>query len=242
LLKDAHAALKSQITEVAGEIRFGVVGSLANARLTSALRRFGQDHPDVRLAISTGRSTEISDLVRRGALMFGIRYEVDSGSDIECTLLGKEQLIVVAAHNHVSAGARRGSLVELRDERWLAFPQAAQDFVPTHIADLFRSLGVREIDWSPVDSLTAQKRLAEAGLGLALLPSSAVEEELAAGTLKTLVVDGLSASLAIAMIVRRDGFQTVAAKELMKALSSVYESRPPLDSGDESAARKRREL
>jgi dihydrofolate reductase len=41
-------------------------------------------------------------------------------------------------------------------------------------------------DFMEVDSTAAQKRLAEAGFGLALLPRSAIREQLAAGTLKVI--------------------------------------------------------
>ena len=43
---------------------------------------------------------------------------------------------------------------------------------------LFQTHGLGEIDWTPVDSLTAQKRLVEAGLGIALLSESNAAEEL----------------------------------------------------------------
>ena len=47
---------------------------------------------------------------------------------------------------------------------------------------LFQTHGLGEIDWTPVDSLTAQKRLVEAGLGIALLSESNAAEELRYGT------------------------------------------------------------
>ena len=42
-----------------------------------------------------------------------------------------------------------------------------------------------------IDSLTAQKRLIEAGIGIALLPESSIQEELRLGTLRTIDIPRL---------------------------------------------------
>lgn len=77
-------------------------------------------------------------------------------------------------------------------------------------------LGAAEI--LPIDSLTAQKRMAEAGFGLAILPESSLGEELRAGTLCAVDAPGLTATLPVAMIRRRNAFQTGAARALTAAL------------------------
>lgn len=48
--------------------------------------------------------------------------------------------------------------------------------------------GVAAIDWRAVDSLTAQKRLIEAGFGVALIPERSMREERAQKTLCTIRV------------------------------------------------------
>jgi len=61
----------------------------------------------------------------------------------------------------------------------------------TDIFGLFLSEGLGEVAWTPVDSLTAQKRLVEGGFGVALMPVANICEELARGTLRTIAVAGL---------------------------------------------------
>ena len=48
-----------------------------------------------------------------------------------------------------------------------------------------------------IDSMTAQKRLIEAGIGIALLPESSVHEELRLGTLRTIDVPHLQTTVPI---------------------------------------------
>jgi DNA-binding transcriptional LysR family regulator len=60
----------------------------------------------------------------------------------------------------------------------------------------------------PIDSLTAQKRMAEAGFGLAILPESSLEEELRTGTLHAIDAPALTVTIPVALIRRRNAFQT----------------------------------
>ncbi len=82
-------------------------------------------------------------------------------------MLFAEPLRVVCAPDHKLAGRRIRRLAELRDERWIAFPEVPgrREITASHVFALFLTHGLGEIAWTPVDSLTAQKRLVEAGLG-----------------------------------------------------------------------------
>ena len=71
-----------------------------------------------------------------------------------------------------------------------------------------------------IDSLTAQKRMVEAGFGLALLQASSVDEELRAGTLAVLRVPALRASVPIVLVQRRRAFLSGAARALLAVLSA----------------------
>jgi len=49
----------------------------------------------VDLTFRTARSAEVSDLVRRGEVAIGLRYERDRSLDLHCEPLGAEPLVVV---------------------------------------------------------------------------------------------------------------------------------------------------
>jgi DNA-binding transcriptional LysR family regulator len=70
-----------------------------------------------------------------------------------------------------------------------------------------------------IDSLTAQKRMVEAGFGLALLPESSVADELRAGTLRALRISAMRATIPIVLLHRRRAFQSGAVKALVAVLS-----------------------
>jgi DNA-binding transcriptional LysR family regulator len=85
------------------------------------------------------------------------------------------------------------------------------------MGDCRSTLGGAEI--LPVDSLTAQKRMVEAGFGLAILPESSLDEELRTGTLYRIDAPALTATIPVALIRRRNAFQTGAARALTAALT-----------------------
>ena len=99
-------------------------------------------------------------------------------------------------------------LPSLRGERWIAFPEVPgrREIAASHILALFQTLGLGDVVWTPVDSLTAQKRLVEAGFGIALLSQINAAEELGSEALSTISVRDLKASHDVVTVTRRGGF------------------------------------
>lgn len=221
-LEDARRAVQALATETSGPVALAVVGTLAGTALTSALTGFRQEYPGVDLALRTATSAEVSDLVRRGEADLGLRYHHDPSPDLACRQVGLEPLVVVCAPGHPQAGRTVAGLADLRDEAWLGFPDAGgrPEIGATHIFSLFVLHGLGEIAWTAVDSLTAQKRLVEAGFGVALVPESAVAEERAAGALAVIAVADLDAKRPIHAVTRRDGFLSRAAVSLLERLGA----------------------
>ena len=178
--QDAENAVRALARPNSGPIALAVVGTLAGGRLSAILKRFAAEHPEVELSLRTATSAEVSDLIRRGEATIGLRYDRDRSRDLDCELLFAEPLQVVCAPDHPRAGRRVAKLADLRGERWIAFPvvPGRREITASHVFALFQTHGLGEIDWTPVDSLTAQKRLVEAGLGIALLSESNAAEEL----------------------------------------------------------------
>jgi DNA-binding transcriptional LysR family regulator len=155
----------------------------------------------------------------------------------------REPLQVVCAPDHPRAGKRVKRLAELRGERWIAFPamRGRREVAAAHVFALFLTQGLGEVEWTAVDSLTAQKRLVEAGFGLALLARSHMVEELRAGLLATIAVGDLAADQDIVLVTRRGGFLSAAAQRLLETIRRDYAASDvsaPRDSRKRTPARK----
>lgn len=224
-VKDAYDGVRALQSPDAGSVSLSVVGTLANASLTIVLRRFAKTHPKVSLALSTATSADVSEMVRRGEATIGLRYSEDHASDLVCQRLTEERLVIACARDHRLAGKDVAALSVLMDERWFAFPLLTgrvKGTPPPHISAFAAGQGVAEIDWTPVDSLTAQKRLVEAGFGLALIPESAVEEELANKSLSTIHVRNFAARNPVFSVRRREGYLSAAAQSLLDIITAEF--------------------
>lgn len=221
-LSDAGNAVRALATETAGPVALAAVGTLASTELTAVLKAFTVQHPAVDLSLSTATSAEVSELVRRGEATIGLRYFEDDSPDLACISLHAENLVVVCSPGHRLAGRKVRSLSALQNERWFEFPLAfgRREPIAQSVLVQFRSRGIGEVRWMPVDSLTAQKRLVEAGFGLAMMPESAVREERAMKTLAVIDVADLRAANPVTAVVRKDGYLSAAAKQLLELLKS----------------------
>jgi len=197
---EAVAALSGET----GAVTLALVGTLAGTALTARLKRFREEHPRVDLRVRTALSAEVSALVRRGDANLGLRYHGDPELDSE--VVYEEPMLPVCAVDHPLAGARTAR--QLAGERWIGFPS------PGVLQRVLIKAGIDDAEFVPIDSLTAQKRMAEAGFGLALLPESALDE----GALRVLDVAALRASQPVVLVRRRGAFESGAVRALRDEL------------------------
>ncbi|MBR1234800.1 LysR family transcriptional regulator [Bradyrhizobium sp. AUGA SZCCT0182] len=218
--QDAENAVRALARPDSGPVALAVVGTLAGGRLSAILKRFATEHPGVDLSLRTATSAEISGLIRRGEATIGLRFDRDGSRDLDCELLFAEPLQVVCATDHPRAGRRVTRLADLRGERWIAFPEVPgrREIAASHILALFQT----RVAWTPVDSLTAQKRLIEAGFGIALLAQINAAEELESSALSTIRVGDLDASHDIVTVTRRGGFLSAASRRLLEIIRAAY--------------------
>jgi DNA-binding transcriptional LysR family regulator len=121
----------------------------------------------------------------------------------------------------------------LAGERWITFPPRpgpGPEPYATLLQHRLAACGLGDAEVIHIDSLTAQKRMVEAGFGLALLSESSVDEELRRGTLRALPVAGLRATIPVVLIHRRRAYLGAAARALMAMLTDwrgISGRRPP---------------
>jgi len=220
-MRDGMDAVEALRGTSRGNVTLAIVGTLASTSLTERLRRFRDAHPGVDLRIQTALSAEVSDLVRRGDATLGLRYELDPHPDLVASRVHDEPMVPVCSPYHRLATARRVEPAALAGEQWLAFPArpgAVREPYSAALEDRLAGCGLAASTIVRIDSLTAQKRMVEAGFGLALLPASSCREELRSGALRELGVAALHATIPVALIHRRHAFQSGAMRALMAML------------------------
>ncbi|MEU4230574.1 LysR family transcriptional regulator [Nonomuraea sp. NPDC026600] len=221
VMRDSLGSVRELSGGRTGQVVLAFVGTLASTSLTRGLRSFRIGHPGVRLRIRTATSDGVSDLVRRGEAVLGLRYDDDNHPDIISTKTYDEELVAVAAPDHPLVGGHHLDPRRLAEHPWITFPPRPGEARQPYADALERLLGrdaLTTTEIVPIDSLTAQIKMVEAGFGLALLPRSGVEDELGSGRVRILDLADAAFSIPVVLIQRRHGFLSGAAKALRDLL------------------------
>ncbi|HKU97313.1 MAG TPA: LysR family transcriptional regulator [Vineibacter sp.] len=219
--KDGVDAVNALKRGDAGRLSLALVGTLADARLTERLRAFRRRHPNVQLNLQTAASQEVAALVLRGDATLGLRYLVDRSPGLASQIVTREALLVVGHAAHRLADGRRHPPRALAGERWVAFPsRGSRESFVRFLERRLLAAGLEDPDIIPIDSLTAQKRLVEAGFGIALLAHSGIQDELRLGTLRVLDVPALRADIPVSVVHRRNAYLSRAARSLLSMIAA----------------------
>jgi DNA-binding transcriptional LysR family regulator len=222
-IRDGKRAVRDRAKEPgdALTLSLAIVGTLADSHIVDALRTFQTRFQEASVELRTATSREVSALVRSGEASLGLRYFPDADPKLESIPLGAEKLFVVVPASHRVTANRLPDLRALQDERWLGFPPERRQ--PDSFGQLLErhlmSSGLANSPITLVDSLTAQKRLVEAGLGVALMPTSSVREELRIGSLRTIEIESMKAELPVVVVRRKSGYQGQLATAFLKVLN-----------------------
>ena len=214
-IEDGRQAARAVIDERRGAVSLALVGTLADSNIVEVLRRFAQRSKSVELDLRTATSEEVSGLVRRGEVTLGLRYFADEQGGLNSRIVGEERLLTICSADHPLAG-KRVSKKALAAERWVSFPLArGRESLGRILERQLAGAGLDEPRVTVIDSLTAQKRLVQAGFGVALVPESSVRDELKLGTLKELNIPAVRAAVPVVLVHRRSGYLNPAAQALI---------------------------
>jgi DNA-binding transcriptional LysR family regulator len=218
-VEDGRQAVRATIDETAGAVSLALVGTLADSNIVEVLRQFARRSKSVELDLRTATSQEVSDLVRRGEVTLGLRYHPDERGELVSRVVGVEPMRVICSPEHPLVG-KRVVKRHLAGEKWVGFPAArGRESFGRILERLLAPIGVEDVKITLIDSLTAQKRLVEAGFGIALVPESSVRDELKLGTLRELDIPAMRASIPVALIHRKNGYLNPAARALIALMS-----------------------
>ncbi|WP_424871912.1 LysR family transcriptional regulator [Streptomyces sp. SAI-229] len=157
---------------VRGRLAVGVIVTTAAVDVPELLQRYRARHPDVHVALRSGRSDDLAAAVRDGDLDIAFlgMPESERPSGVECVVLARDEHVLVVPAGHRLAGVSGVTLREIADETFVDFvsgtPARAQSDQAFAAAGLVRQVAYEA---GVVELIT---RLIGRGLGIALLPSA----------------------------------------------------------------------
>jgi DNA-binding transcriptional LysR family regulator len=182
-LADGRERLGELRRGVAGRLVLGAPPTVSTYTLPALLARFSATHPNVRLAVKTGTSEEVLEMVLHDQVQLGIMRSLIH-QEIESVPLYTDNLVLIAGPDHRLAGpgtGRRARLADLAGEVLVLFGRSSSYLEFTTAT--FRQAGVLPYSVLELDNIEAAKKMVEQGLGVSLVPASTVTTELATGVL-----------------------------------------------------------
>jgi DNA-binding transcriptional LysR family regulator len=180
-LVDGRDVLEQVKSASAGHLMIGAAPAVSTYVLPGLLEKFVADHPKVDVSVRTGHSEDIVDLVLRDEVQVGLGRAIRH-PDLELVPFHTEELVLVCAPDHRFSRRRSVSMEEVAAEKLIMFDLTSSYYEITQAA--FLSAGVKLRGLMELDSIEAAKKMVERGLGVALLPRTALAREVDSKTLR----------------------------------------------------------
>jgi DNA-binding transcriptional LysR family regulator len=217
------AAMVGQVP-VAEALVLGAAPAISTYTLPGLLVRFTATRPDARLVVRTGHSEEILDQVLRGDLDIGLIRAIHH-PELEAITVLEDELVLVAGPDHPLARRKRIVPSQVADARLILFDRTSSFYDLTRT--LFRAAGSPPRGVLELDNIDAAKRMVLAGLGVALLPRSAIDDELMTGRLRAVEIVGTPPIERRIVAIRRHQRDTAPASRAADAFWALLAEAAP---------------
>ncbi|ASF12840.1 putative transcriptional regulator [Nocardia brasiliensis NBRC 14402] len=171
----ARATARAGAEELEGELLVAAQLGLGTRQLPSALAALRRRYPRLEVTVfEEPNPAELERMGRRGVLDLVLVTAPCEETSADAHHLGDEEFVVVLAAGHRLLGADRVELPELADEPWVRFDRdSALDAV---LRDVLRDNGLTPSTAARVTQAATAVRWASHGLGVTLVPASAVPQ------------------------------------------------------------------
>jgi DNA-binding transcriptional LysR family regulator len=168
----ARAEMRGRAGAERGRVGIGTPPTVGVRLLPQVLAEFHQLHPHVELHVRENSSRELVRLLDEGEIDMAIATLPAPRRDMVADSLFEEELVLVVAEGHPLAARGAVDFAELADEPFLLYPPGYEMREATLAACRRAGFSPRVVlDGGEIDMLL---RLAEVGLGLALMPPLAL--------------------------------------------------------------------
>jgi LysR family transcriptional regulator, transcription activator of glutamate synthase operon len=183
-VQDATREMATHAGGQGGTVRVGcALQTLTEGRLPALIASFHRRYPESRLVLREVHTRQVLDLLRRGEVDLGLIHLgrvgttvvglQAAGPSIALARLSTEPLVLIVGPEHRLAERTRVDLADLREETFVSFRAGATVrkmlFLAAHRAGFAPRIGFATANMGTVRAFVS------AGLGVALVPRSALE-------------------------------------------------------------------
>jgi LysR family transcriptional regulator, transcriptional activator of the cysJI operon len=203
---------------IAGSIKVATVYSIGLHELPPYVKQFIKTHPQVKIHIEYSRTDKVYEACLNNTIDFGIVALPLRRPNLAVIPFRDDKLVIVCHPEHRLARRRRASVKALAGEDFIAFERD----IPTR-KTIDRILKQHKVEVNYVmefDNIETIKRSVEVGIGLSILPETAVANEVRNKQLIALNFTEGVFTRSIGIIHRKGKVFSAAASEFVKTLTS----------------------
>ncbi|UVV70739.1 LysR family transcriptional regulator [Brucella anthropi] len=181
---------QERAAEEFGEIRIQIISNLESPLVNEALRLYHQRYPSVTWVIEVRNSQDTIRRIQTEKCGLGLCLLSRPVFSLNCELLFREEFSVYCGAEHPFFGRNEIEKRELRQESFISFTCATEATGLEPMSVLSESLGLGERISGQSSNLEEVRRMIVAGLGIGILPITAVHDEVTSGQLWPLEIKG----------------------------------------------------
>jgi DNA-binding transcriptional LysR family regulator len=193
-------SLRDEIESAMAEFKGGIKGSLSLGGSTipgafvlpAIIGSFTRQFPEVNVSLSIADTQQTIEAILSGDLELGVVGAVSTHSGITQTHLVEDELCLVVPAGHRWAGKKRVTTQQLFTEPFLIREHGSGTLKSIRASFSEAGLNLNDLKVvARIGSTEAIRQGIKAAMGISILSAIAVADDVAAGKLKTLTIDGL---------------------------------------------------
>ena len=185
---ELEASLRRGQCERTLTVRVAAIYSVGLGDMGQYVERFQAEHPNAKVQMEYLHPDQVYQRVRDKQADFGLVSFPTRTRGLTVLNWREEEMVVAFAPGHPLAKFKRVSPGRLNGQKYVAFDRRL--VIRRKVDHFLRDQGVRTEAVFEFDSIENIKKAVEVGTGFALLPEPTIRQELRAGTLLSLRLDG----------------------------------------------------
>ena len=237
----AEAALRERLDEFRGlkqgSLQIASIDAVSIYVLPEIYLQFREAHPGIDLRVQVTDSSHVLHAVRELEAEVGFLAlpanpsQLREDPDLEFRAIFEDVMVCVAAPDHPLAKRRKVSLQDVASSPLVLYDRTST--TRAILNTVFERAGVQPNVAMETASPEAMKRLAQVGMGIAILPEALVQADVRAGTLARIAIPNARFQRILAYVLRRDRHLGPATQDFLQRVRSRFPEAQP-------AANKRR--
>ena len=169
-----------------GNIRIAAIHSFGMYEIGDFLSTFMKSYPKIHIHLEFRRSDEIYSLLLTERIDIGVVAYPEKRTRIEAVPLGQDELVLIVDKTHPLWDKKTIKLEQIHNEPFVAFEEG----IPTReaIDQILKEKGINIDIRMTNDNIYTLKKVVAAGIGVSIVPTSAVDEEVQSGLLRRIKI------------------------------------------------------